>query len=602
LRPLLRKAIIWLLALTLATILLAGCAAPWPFPQPTPDPKLPDGQQILRPLVVASEGAGSDFRTLDPAQIWSVRSQQIAQLIFPQIVTLDEMGKPMDWAAERHEVSPDGLTYTFHLRKGLAWSDGAPIDATTFAYSINRALDPCIETWNPAYLYPIKGAQAFNTGTCPGRATKSSATLIGSSLLTSDPLTLQIILQQPTGYFLTALTNPIAWGVPQTLVERYTKLSTDPHDNAPTVSTWTDHLAENGGLGGNLYKLVSWTHAPSDVETSALVVERDERFWGRKPLLRRIEYTLYGSSVIPWIEFTQGKGDIAEPVATNGDFREYPNELARTRALLGVQVTQSLLPSISFLRPNWHIAPFDDVRVRQAFSLALDREALGQEIGRDAGQPSIHLVPEDVPGFNPNLADAAGRTGKNALRADRELALQLATAYAAERCGGSFAACPPVVIDPEYSSAQNLALATAMERQWEETFPSWPTEVFHGGGGWPGDFRGTIQLRLTGWFEDYPDPQSFLSRPFTPPSAANIPSVNIPEVNALCAQADGMQDQGARIHLYQQAEQLLVGQVAAIPLYQPIETTAVRSRVVGWRLAPTSMTPLGVWQQVYVQR
>ena len=67
----------------------------------------------------------------------------MAQLIFPQLVTLDEKQQPVDWAAESHEISADGLTYTFHLHKGMAWADGTPIDATTFAYSINRTLDPC---------------------------------------------------------------------------------------------------------------------------------------------------------------------------------------------------------------------------------------------------------------------------------------------------------------------------------------------------------------------------------------------------------------------------------------------------------------------------
>jgi ABC-type transport system substrate-binding protein len=140
-----------------------------------------------------------------------VRSQQIAQLIFPRLVTLDEQDKPTDWAAERHEVSADGLTYTFHLRKGMTWSDGTSIDTQTFAYSINRALDPCTDMWNPIYLYPIQSAQAFNTGACPVGATKSSATLLGSSLLAPDPLTLEIVLQQPTGYFLSAPTNSISW-------------------------------------------------------------------------------------------------------------------------------------------------------------------------------------------------------------------------------------------------------------------------------------------------------------------------------------------------------------------------------------------------------
>jgi ABC-type transport system substrate-binding protein len=129
-RPTRTVAIVGVLLMTL----LAGCSLPWPFAQPTPNPKLPDNQQILH-LV-------GPLRDLDPALVTSNEDVQLAQPLFPQLVTLDEQQRPIDWAAERHEVSADGLTYTFHLHKGMTWSDGTPIDATTFAYLINRALDP----------------------------------------------------------------------------------------------------------------------------------------------------------------------------------------------------------------------------------------------------------------------------------------------------------------------------------------------------------------------------------------------------------------------------------------------------------------------------
>jgi oligopeptide transport system substrate-binding protein len=202
--------------------------------------------------------------SLDPADyLFSGVDYEVAQLIFPQLVTLDEHLKPVDWAAQSHEVSADGLTYTFHLRTGMTWSDGTPIDATTFAYSINRALDPC---WQPyasnfavsSPLKPIKGATAFIAGQCPPDVMHSASTLRGQPLLTPDPLTLQIRLSAPSGYFLAALTYPSAWAVPEKLVERYTKPTALPDDRGKGVlSTWTQHLTDNGGLGGNLFKLTA---------------------------------------------------------------------------------------------------------------------------------------------------------------------------------------------------------------------------------------------------------------------------------------------------------------------------------------------------------
>ena len=143
-----RQQLLALASVILLAILLVGCGLPFPFPQPTPDPKLPDAQQVLRPLV--SGANAGDIDTLDPGQIQFGFDYGMAQLIFPQLVTLDEKQQPVDWAAESHEISADGLTYTFHLHKGMTWSDGTPIDATTSAYSINRALDPC---FSPSVTY-----------------------------------------------------------------------------------------------------------------------------------------------------------------------------------------------------------------------------------------------------------------------------------------------------------------------------------------------------------------------------------------------------------------------------------------------------------------
>jgi ABC-type oligopeptide transport system substrate-binding subunit len=592
--------------MTLLPVALSGCGLLLPVAQPTatPIPPLPDRQQILRPLDIGP--ARGDLETLDPALIEFTLDQNLGQLLFPPLVTLDEQSQPVDWAAQSHEISSDGLTYTFHLRTGMMWSDGTPIDAQTFAYSINRALDPCTQAPNANYLYSIKGAQTFNTGMCPAGATKSATSLIGSALLAPDPLTLNIILSQPAGYFLTVLTNPIAWGVPQALVERYTMPSTDPH-NPVVRSTWTEHLADNGGFGGNLYKLVTWKHRGGS-DPAQVALERNERFWGVKPHLRRIESTLYGSVEAAWIFFKQGTGDIAEPATSASDYnsqdyaRKYAQEVATARTLKGVQVMESPQLLVTWLAPNWHIAPFDDVRIRQALSLVIDRTRLAHEVSADMVLPSIHLVPEGMPDYNAALADAAHRTGEHALVPDLVTARALGTAYAADKCAGDFATCAPIVLHSSSAAPLNALRAQMIQENWREVFPQWRFESYSSTCHLVHCTGETLQLDTRGWFADYPDPQDFLSLQWSTQSIYNQSFVSIPQVDALCAQADAMQDHASRVPLYQQAEQLLITQGAAIPLYQNKATYVVRSHVVGWRVAPIGMTPLSVWQQVYIKR
>lgn len=551
-------------------VALAGCAPVLPFPQPTPDPKLPDAQQIFHPLEIGPNAG--DLATLDPALINFDVDFQVAQLVFPSLVALDEQGKPIDWAAERHEVSANGLTYTFHLRKGMQWSDGAPIDASAFAYSINRALDPCTRSDVANYLYNIKGAAEFNGGQCPTGAKVSATTLIGKSIVVTDPLTLTVTLEAPAGYFLAALSYPTSFAVPKALIDQYD-------------DKWTDYLASNGGFGGNLYKVTRWDHS-GDLE-----LERNERFWGKKPLLRRVQYTLYRDPQSAWAAYRSRHGDVGVPLAT---------DIGLARTLTDSHFQQIHQLALSYLTLNWKRAPFDDVRVRQAFSLALDRAAIAHDAFKDSVQPTIHLVPEGMLGYNPDLADAAGRRGADALTPDLTNARRLASSYAAEKCGGAYARCPLIILTVLSSRPATALVMQAMVDAWEKAFPGWPIDA---GGCRLQICNGAyFQLATANRGADYADPQAFVSLLWTTNAPSDHTSVSIPQVDQLCAQADGMSDLSARIPLYQQAEQLLVTQGAAIPYAQPLLTYVVRSQVVGWRLAPTGQTPLSVWQATYLTR
>jgi oligopeptide transport system substrate-binding protein len=455
----------------------------------------------------------------------------------------------------------------------MQWSDGAPIDANTFAYSINRTLDPCTGSDVASYLYNIKGAADFNGATCPEGAKVSAGTLIGKSIVVADPLTLTLTLGAPAGYFLAALTYPTSWAVPKQLIDQY-------------ADRWTDYLADNGGFGGNLYRVIRWDH------TGHLDLERNERFWGKKPILRHLEYTLYKDIGSAWADYVEGKGDVDYPLAT---------DLGLARTMNGSSFHQALQLAFSYLTPNWKVAPFDDVRVRQAFSLALDRVAIAHDVLKDAVQPTIHLVPEGMPGYNPDLADAAGRRGKDALTPDLANARRLASSYAAEKCGGSYAHCPLILFTVLPYRPTTALVTNPMLDAWKSAFPGWPMDTTDGCH-LQICSRRAFQLATAIWGADYADPQDFISLLWTTNAPYDQTFVSIPQVDQLCAQADGMGDLTARIPLYQQAEQLLITQGAAIPYLQSLLTYVMRARVVGWRIAPTHLSPLSIWQTAYIKR
>ena len=199
--------------------------------------------------------------------------------------------------------------------------------------------------------------------------------------------------------------------------------------------------------------------------------ERNERFWGKKPLLRRIEYTLYRAVDLraQWQDFTHGNGDSARPYISVSD--SDTSSIAQARTLPGIVLQQVPDLTLQYLAINWKYAPFDDMRVRQAFSLALDRQAIEHEISLDTSQPTIHLAPEGMPGYNLDLTNAAGRKGKNALTPDLTAARALLRDYAAEKCGGSETRCPQVLISGYEGAATQSRLVTLLASQWRDAFP-----------------------------------------------------------------------------------------------------------------------------------
>lgn len=134
----------------------------------TPQPA-PEAQQILRDALIttAVNSAGvRDISAYDPVQATDAASMSLATLIYPTLVALDSQMTVRLWATENMQVGANGLTLTFQLRSGMKFSDGEPINAQAFAYSLNRALDPCVNAPLAWYLYPIAEASTFNQETC----------------------------------------------------------------------------------------------------------------------------------------------------------------------------------------------------------------------------------------------------------------------------------------------------------------------------------------------------------------------------------------------------------------------------------------------------
>jgi oligopeptide transport system substrate-binding protein len=539
----------------------------------------PDSKQILHYPIVNN---AADLKTLDPARIGDYYSQQMAMLVFPPLVALDDNLNIVPFAADgMPTVSSDGLTYTFKIKSGLKWTDGTPIDANTYAYSLNRSLDPCSTSPGATFLYPIAGAPAFNGSTCDAPASDlsqtDSKTLVGTSIVATDAQTLTVTLGAPAGYFLPAMTVTQAFAQPKQLIQQYGK------------KDWFNHLADTG-FSGSLYKVTSWPH------TGTLTLTRnDSQTVFPKPKLREIDVTIYKLGEPAYADFKNGRLDVTgtqgipssafEQAKTQSDFHQVP------------------FLDIGYVEPNLLRPPFDNLLAREAFAAAINNDSISANIAHGSTYPSCHIVPKGDPGYDNNLTCVQGVPTAGS----QSVATQDINQYAAQACGGQLSKCPPVTFETDNTSAA-LKTSQAYLQMWQAAMPSYPitlhnvdfntvlTDVFGASSG-----AQVPQLFSLGYAVDYADPQDWLGLQFGPGSIPYLAGANKLTTLQTDMQKCNTEQAPARYADCNAAEQEAVNQVVWFVTDEGTSYWEVHSNVHGYNITPAGMPSIGDWENnIYI--
>ena len=554
---LLRLRGVFIAILSIAVIVVAGFGLGQVLLHPAPPPEFPNAAKIQTLRVNLSVGT-QDIASFDPAFADDTANYAVDSLIFPSLVMLDDHLQVEPWAASSYSISPDGRTYVFNLRPGLKWSDGSPINAYSFANALNRTLSPCTQAPLARYLFGLRDALAFHSQTCangvisaaPGQPLILSLTNdpLGDSIVVPNDLTVELNLSVAVPYFLDVLTYPCAYAVP---------------DAALVSDDWAQSLLEHGSFGGNLFLL-------SQHGAGTVTLQRNPAFWGAKPQLRTIVLDVSGSGTV------DGKAD----------------DIGVCPSITGTGCVSVPSLAITYIGLNWSVPPLDDVRMRQALALALDKT---QFYDPAYGTATNHIVPDGMPSYsNPSLT---GPDGTTSLTGDLAQAKQLAAAYAVAKCGSRLSSCASITLS--YPSG-GFTVAQTAQTLWQEAFPGLQVNLAESNV----DVytTHTLQAWVNTWDADYPDPQDFLSLLFLP-EEYNLNDVdrtaNAP-VYDLLRQADVELDPTVRTFDYQQAEQTLADQVAWISLVQLNNLYTKPSYVANYRITATGQVSLDTWQSVYI--
>ncbi|MFC1961983.1 peptide ABC transporter substrate-binding protein [Chloroflexota bacterium] len=476
--------------------------------------------------------------TLDPAVSGEMTSHEYIMQVFSSLVLLDETLEVVPDIAEKWEVGDNGRVYTFYLRKDVYFHDGRQVTAADFKYSWERTCKP--ETGSrtaSVYLNDIVGAKEV----LEGRAEEISGIKV------IDDFALEVTIDAPKSYFLAKLTYPTAFVV-------------DRHN----VASGRDWWRQPNGTGP--FKLKQWEG------NNLLVLERNEHYYGKIASVSQVNYKLWGG--VPMVMYETGDIDVTE-IGMNYIDRvtdksgPFANEL---------QVVTEL--SFSYIGFDPTRPPFDDVDLRRAFSLAIDKEKIISVLLRDMEQRADGILPSGMPGFNEGLTGL----GYDPDQARRLIA---ASKY------GSVEALPPITITTTGWGGSISDDLEAIIQQWRENLGVEVTVRQLE----PERFLYYLkeekdEMFYMGWIADYPHPQDFLDVLFHTGMESNYGEYSNATVDAVLDRAAVEQDYEQSLKIYQQAEQMMVDDAACIPLWFGQNYVLVKPYVKGYRLNPMGIASL----------
>ncbi|MBS0662011.1 MAG: peptide ABC transporter substrate-binding protein [Verrucomicrobia bacterium] len=525
-----RRPALVLLALAISTF--AGCAR-----RETP---VQEGIRT-RTLLIGNQ---NEPATLDPNLVDAATDQNIVTALFEGLTVLDEKtAQPLPGTAERWDVSADGLEYIFHLRTNARWSNGDPVTAEDFAYSFRRILTPALGSVYAYMLWPIRNAEAFNTGKL------ADFGQVGVRVI--DAHTLRLTLAHPTPYLLALAAHSTWMPVHRAVIEKFGRL--EDRDSA-----WT----RPGNLVGNgPFTLTEWR------PNSRVVVSRNHQYWDdAHNHLERVVFFPTEKADVEERDFRAGQVHLtyALPASKVAVYERESPALLRRDPLLAV----------FYLSFNTTKAPFTDPRVRRAFALCIDRPAISQSVYAGAFRPADGFVPPGcggyptVPGLKPDYAAARALLAEAGFPGGRglpPLPLQVLNDDKTPRTAEALQAM----------WRRELGVAITIEPYEQKTWLQNQQTLSH-------------TLGIMGWTADFADPITFLNI-FTTNGGNNWTGWGSPEYDRLIERANQTADPAARFAVLQQAESLLLHEAPVVPILYSGRTYLIHPSVHHWDPSPVGI-------------
>jgi oligopeptide transport system substrate-binding protein len=479
-----------------------------------------------RPLITE---ISSDPITMDPAMMTDSTTNRVVSQIFEGLVQFGTGASVIPAVAWRWKISPDGLGWTFYLRRGIKFSNGRELTAHDVKYSLERLLNPKIKSPNHPFVDMVKGAKEFSQ--------EQSKEVTG--LLVLDPYAIKIVLQYPYMPFLANLACTMTAIVPRESVE----------DGA---LDFTRHP-----VGSGPFRLKSWE------PEKALEMDPNPHYHERKVMLSGIKYHISLDDEQKMQAMTSNRLDITD--AGGLDRRKLSADHSLKLASLPQLTVQYLGVNVS------RVTPFADKRVRQALNYSIDKKAMIEDTDL-AGNAIIAkgVFPPELSAYNPKL------TGYD-YDPDRARKL-LAEAGFAGGLPGEYL----LDIRESKSQQQRADIICRCCREVGITIKTNPM-------GWKTLLEKTYAcqslLSFRGWSSDNGDPDNFLYPLFHSKNwgrSGNTSFFKMAAIDEMLDEAVTIRDPAQRLRRYQKIEEMIVQEAPWVFLYHTVKFTAVKNYVHGY--------------------
>lgn len=479
-------------------------------------------------------GTSDEPRTLDPHFVPGNAGAALMYDMFEGLMSVDAAGKLIPGLATSYTMSDDQLTYRFQLRDNLRWSDGKPLTAEDFVYSFRRCCDPKVPTLGGRNLSALKNFRAIARGMAPVESLGVSA---------PDPQTVVIEVEKPTRYLPDALAAFASTVVPRHAIEAHGQRWTTP-----------ENIVVSGA-----YTLAQWVP-----NTSIQLKKNPNHHDAANTAIEEVIFYPVERPAVAVTRFRGGELDIVFGVPA--DQLETLRSSDQAKAIHSSEAI-----GVFYVLLNNTKGPTKDPRVRQALSLATDRDLITKQLLKDEGVPAYTIVPNAMPDY----------TAPTIPMASQPMEARLAQARALLTEAG-YSAAKPLEITYKFGGQEsNRRIAVALQSMWEKIGAKITLENVGAAGVVTDGRSGDFQAMRYQYYAPFQDPFGFLALLQTG-ATENLSRHSDPAYDEALTAADRIKDPAQRSQALQAVEQTVMADFPVIPVYFNLRNYLVSPRIQGW--------------------